>query len=227
MKSLSGMAACAAFVSAILAAPSHAAVITVNQTLDLTAAKSATAAGFQGWSGTPAFSGGINVDIAEGDTLDLTIDFLGDQTLTVTGLKWVWALLNAGQGNDVSGSSSFSFLNAAGQSFLGDQKVSRYGSLNIGDSFFTSFGAFNGALPSPITFSGIHYVGTVDDYIASSGQVSITSRNYSSASFYFGTAVGGSAVVGTAPVPEPETYAMMMAGLGLLALARRRLGTVI
>ena len=29
-------------------------------------------------------------------------------------------------------------------------------------------------------------------------------------------------VVSTAPVPEPETYAMMLAGLGLLALIRRR-----
>ncbi len=225
MKSLSGMAACAALAGAVMTAPSYAATVTVNQTLDLTQAKSATADGFQGWSGTPAFSGSVDVSVAEGDTLDLTIDFLGSQTLTVTGLKWVWALLNAGQGNDVSGSSSFSFLNAAGQSFLTDQKVSRYGTLNIGDSFFTNFGAFNGALPSPITFSGIHYVGTVDDYIALSGQASITSRTYNSASFYFGTAVGGSAIVSTAPVPEPEIFVMMIAGLSLLGLARRRLGT--
>jgi hypothetical protein len=30
------------------------------------------------------------------------------------------------------------------------------------------------------------------------------------------------AVAGTAPVPEPETYAMLLAGLGLLGLSKRR-----
>ncbi len=29
-------------------------------------------------------------------------------------------------------------------------------------------------------------------------------------------------VLATAPVPEPETYAMFLTGLGLLGLARRR-----
>lgn len=33
---------------------------------------------------------------------------------------------------------------------------------------------------------------------------------------------GGYAIAVAAPVPEPETYAMLLAGLGLLGLARRR-----
>lgn len=35
-------------------------------------------------------------------------------------------------------------------------------------------------------------------------------------------AIGGTLSPGVAPIPEPETYAMMLAGLGLLGLAARR-----
>ena len=36
------------------------------------------------------------------------------------------------------------------------------------------------------------------------------------------TVEGGQLMLMTAPVPEPETYAMLLAGLGLLGFARRR-----
>jgi hypothetical protein len=54
-------------------------------------------------------------------------------------------------------------------------------------------------------------------FIGSYTDISFTLPNYE---FYYGATVGGLTTV--AAVPEPETYAMLLAGLGLLGFAARR-----
>ena len=60
-------------------------------------------------------------------------------------------------------------------------------------------------------FSGVNIAANTDYYVAVNGTVLSTS----------GTAYGGTVFI--TPVPEPETYAMLLGGLGIMAfLARRR-----
>lgn len=211
MKSNFKFAACAVIAATALSAPAYATNIVVNQTLDVTQPMSGTFPAFYGWQGTPAFDGGFNVAIAEGDTFDFTIDFLGSQTLTVNNPTMVWAFSFADQGSEVTGTGTFSFLDAAGLPFLtSSTKTDTEASVHFGQFFHES--DFAGGFPSSITFSGVRYSGTLNDYI----QPGVITRNYDSPAFYISA------------VPEPETYVMLLAGLGLLGfMARRRKETAV
>jgi hypothetical protein len=160
------------------------------------------------------FSPEFSVDLAEGDTLDLTIDFAGDQTLTIDGLDTIWAFSFANISTDVEGTGKFQFLKADGSVLLESlEKTTVEGAVHFGQSFFAD--DFPG-LPASITFSGVRYVGTVLDYVAPG----VDSRIYDSPGFAF------DAVSFTTAVPEPGTWALMLAGVGVLgaAAARRRRG---
>jgi hypothetical protein len=212
MKARLKTAVCAAVASVALASPVYGANVVVNQTLDLTKPQALPGPGFQGWQGTPAFNGGFNVAIGEGDTFDLTVDFLGAQTLTVSGLSQVWAYSYSEPiSSMVTGTGTFSFLDASGTAFLtSDTKTDTEQSFHFGQQFFGS--DFSGGLPGSITFWGVRYVGTLDDYVENG----VTTRNYNTPAFY----LTGTAVVGA--VPEPETYAMLLVGLGLMGFVARR-----
>jgi hypothetical protein len=194
-------------MATVAAGQAQAAVIVVNQTLDLTQPQ---AGGFfQGWQGTPAFNGGFNVDIAQGDTFDFTIDFLGSQTLTLANLSFIWAFSYSGEpASDVTGTGTFSFLDSLGSAFLtSNVKTDTEGSVHFGQFFNDS--DFTGGLPTSITFSGVRYNGTLDSY----SNQSITTRSYDNPALLF---------LASPAVPEPASWVLMIAGFGLAGAAMRR-----
>jgi len=71
-------------------------------------------------------------------------------------------------------------------------------------------------------YSGSYYTGTLSDLVLGAGSHTFTIELTALAPGY--TSGGATATFSAlAPVPEPETYAMLLAGLGLMgAVARRR-----
>lgn len=204
--------AAAALLTSALAAPAAGAA-TANIHLTLNAALIAdTGNGFTGSvQGAPAFAPPVNFNLAEGDTLDYTVQFLPGQSLTLVNPNILWSLIFADVSSDVTGTGSLQLLNSAG--------VALYTSATNTDTEGAAhFGQYFGAdefagLPSTITFSGLRYVGTVVDYL----EPGVTTRNYYDVNFSFGA---DSFAVN---VPEPGTSGLWLAGLGgVLWLAQRR-----
>jgi predicted dehydrogenase len=161
---------------------------------------------------TNGFYPPFSVDLAEGDSFDLTIDFEGGQTVTLDGLDSIWAYSFATVGTQVQGTGKFQFLGTDGSVLLESaEKTSVEGTDHFGQIFMAEDFA---NLPASITFGGVRYVGTVVDYI----DPAVTSRTYDAAGFAFG------ADAFTTVVPEPGTWALMLAGAGVLAAAVRRRG---
>lgn len=159
---------------------------------------------------SPPFGPAFNVSLAVGDSFDLTIDFVGNQTLTIQNLGSIWAFSYADQVSQVTGTGSLSLLDAQGVAlYTSITKTTTEGDVHFGQDF--SAADFAG-LPTSITIGGLRYVGTVDAYDAPV----LVSRQYTSPALYFNA---GSFV---ASVPEPASWLMMAAGLGLALAARRR-----
>ncbi|MBC7519624.1 MAG: PEPxxWA-CTERM sorting domain-containing protein [Sandarakinorhabdus sp.] len=189
-----------------------AAAFTAVTTLDLSKAGFA-ATGFTYAQGSPAFTP-VSGTLAVGDTLDFTINFKGAQTLTLVNPTLLWAYIYASTSSDVTGTGTLSLLGPGGAAFLTSTvKTDTEGVVHFGQNFGP--GDFT-ALPAVLTFSGLHYVGTVDAYLAG-----MTSRDYATPTFAFDA--DGHSTNGT--VPEPASWAMLIAGFGLVgAAARRRRG---
>lgn len=197
----------------------QAATVTIDQTLDLTAPKLISGPGFQGWQDTPAFSGGLSFDLSEGDELDYTIDFLGAQTLTLVNTTSLWAFVYSGNPpSDVTGTGTLSLLDSNGDAFLTSNiKVSTEGAIHFGQDFGAA--DFAGGLAGSLTFSGLRYVGTLDDYVLGG----TTTRTYNTPAFFLNA---DQAIVGGV-VPEPATWAMMIIGFGAAgSMIRRRKAVV-
>lgn len=205
-------AALIVLTSAGLTSPVSAATVTVNQTLDL-ALTAFAPTGWSGVSGAPAFSAPFSVPIAVGDTFDFTIDFASTQTLTLTNTSLLWAFSFADTPSSrVTGTGSLSLLDASGNAFLSSNvKTSTEGLIHFGQQFGN--GDFAGALSGSVTFYGLRYTATLDSYDAPG----LTVRNYNLPALYFSAESNSVALV-----PEPETYALMLAGLGLVGLVARR-----
>lgn len=206
---LRGIAA-ATFALLGLAGSASATTVVLNQILDLTQA-GFTTPGFT-YSPSSAFSPAFSVQLAVGDTFDFTIKFLGAQALTLSNASQLWALAYASQNSDVTGTGQLSLLNGNGAAFLSsNMKTDTEGVAHFGQYFYGS--DFAAGLPASLTFSGVHYVGTVDAYAAPG----LTVRTHDSASFAF--TADAHLVSG---VPEPESAVLMLAGLGALAIGARR-----
>lgn len=195
---VNGLAVVAAFFWA--AAPAVAALVTVSTTLstaDIVPGLNGSTGGVQE---SPPFTPPFSVQLAEGDTFDYTISFLPGQQLTINNLSFIWAFSYAVESSDVTGTGSLSLLDSTGSAlYTSNVKTDTEGAAHFGQQFsnsdFTS-------LPASVTFSGLRYVGTVDDYL----EPGVTVRTYNDPAFYF-NADGYSAV------PEPTT---MVAGALLL-----------
>jgi hypothetical protein len=199
------------FISSVRAS---AATITVEQTLDITKTKNVNfGVGFQGWQDSPAFNGGVDVQIAPGDTLDFTIKFLTGQSLSLTNPTFAWALLltNSPNPSEVNGTGTLSFLDAAGVPILtSNSRTDDEGDAHFGQQY--GGGDFSGGLPASLTFSGVHYVGVLNSYAVPTE----ADRHYVSVSFIYGVA----------SVPEPSTFALIgigVLGLGCSAAHRRKM----
>jgi hypothetical protein len=189
--------------------PAMAETITVTTTLNV-----ADIASGNGWTGgvqnSPPFSPPFSVQLSAGDTFDFTILFALDQQLTINNLSFIWAFSYADLSTDVTGTGSLSLLNSTGAAlYTSNLKTDTEGSAHFGQQFnntdFTD-------LPTSVTFSGLHYVGTVDSY----ADTNVTKRTYSDPAFFF----SADSYTTTAPVPVPA--AIWLLGSGLLGLAGLR-----
>lgn len=196
--SVKGLVAVATFFGA--AAPAMAALVTVSTTLstaDIVPGLSGFTGGVQG---SPPFTPPYSVQLAEGDTFDYTISFLPGQQLTINNLSFIWAFSYADVISQVTGTGSLSLLDSTGSPlYTSNAKTDTEGDVHFGQFFnnsdFTS-------LPASVTFSGLRFIGTVDDYV----EPGVTVRTYDNPAFYFNA---GSFTA----VPEPTT---MVAGALLL-----------
>lgn len=194
-----------------VAGPVTAATFTAGTTLDLSQTGLASS-GFTGAQGA-AFTA-ISGSLAAGDTFDFTIDFKGSQTLTLINPTFLWAFSYAvGAETDVTGTGTLSLLDSSGNAFLtSSAKTDTEGKIHFGQQFEPA--DFAGGLPSTLTFYGVHYVGTLDAY----DDPTVTSRVYNDPAFYF----TADRVSFTNAVPEPASWALMIAGFGLTGAAMRR-----
>ena len=147
------------------------------------------------------------VSLTVGDTLDLTISFSGGPlTLGGGGALWIGLLTGDGSGT-INTDSVLSFTGASAN-------ISGAGPLNQ-NNLFVHVGSYFGntayqTAAGPITFTSINQVVTL-----SSDDIG-GPRSYDRAFFYYETAaVGGG-------VPEPASWAMLIAGFGLTGAAMRR-----
>ena len=147
------------------------------------------------------FSTPCSVQIAVGDTIDFSIDFAGQQTLTLTDVSTIWAFSDSGYPvSDVTGTGTLSLLDSAGNAFLtSNVKTDTEGSIHFGQQFSSS--GFTGGVPASVTFCGVRYYGMLGAYVAPN----LTVRDYDLPALFF---TAGSNTVGL--VPEPSAYAMML-----------------
>lgn len=187
--------------------------VSINQSFDLSAGA---------WSntGTSVLVGAYfnpSSLIKVGDVVDLTFNFLPGQSLMLSstgGSQRISPMLFQDSILSQPNTSNFSIINASMEliGLNGAFPVSvsiasqSSGSMQLGATFS---GSFVGTGQS-ITFTGIH----------SRFDVAALQNNQS---FYSRAVLNVSADgVAISPVPEPETYAMLLAGLGVIGLVRRR-----
>src|SRR5688572_27129546 len=88
------------FVLSAIVSPASAATVTINDTLNLTGqCSSSSCSGGQIFGSTNVMSNGsYSVDVAEGDTINITIDFLGGQQITASNISLLASFLFASGG---------------------------------------------------------------------------------------------------------------------------------
>lgn len=206
-------AAVAAAALSMSSAGAFAAVRTVNTTIDI---NDSTYDGRLMWTQYGAFDA-FSTTLFDGDTSELNIDFVGNQSVTIATPAWVSALLwsfDPSTSGGVTSGSSLTFLGASGESLFTTTAAGEgYGATIMGGGFFSSFGG----LASPLTFYGLKIV-------ANNVQLSSAdSATYTQASLSIRTSsVVLNQATTTSPTPEPHTWALMILGFGAAGALLRR-----
>ena len=198
-----------AVIASCAAGAAPAATVAVTETLDL--ARVVAGPTSLEAVGPPEFEAPPTFTLAEGDTLALTVDFVGAQTITLGNPSQVWAYVFAnGSSSDVVQTGTVSFLDAQGAVIASAvMKTDVEGEVTVGQTF--SRADFTG-LPPALTFHGLRYDGVLVDYLAPG----LDSRSYTVP----GLTLSGDFLV-VSMVPEPAPAALMLAGGLALALRRR------
>lgn len=170
----------------------------------------------------PAFSAMTPFDLAAGDTLSLTVDFLGSQQLKIDGPQsfWIHALTNDDP-STVDATGTLSLLDVAGATIATSDiinSVEAYG--HFGQFYFS--GNFAG-LPNSLTIGGLRYEASLLSY-----DLGITTRSYTFPALW----IAGdniSLAQSISPVPEPAIWLELIFGFALMgAIMRKKLaGSII
>ncbi len=144
--------------------------------------------------------------IADGDTLDLTVTFTGG-SITLPEGSAVWFGLLTGEEDALQTTSVLSFTDPSANILpITDPLTQTNIYVHMGNYFWSSlFKTGSGAF----SFSTANQLMTLD----SSG---LGSRTYQSAFFFYED------VTGPTVLPEPATWAFMIAGFGMVGYAARR-----
>lgn len=156
--------------------------------------------GTSGYAGPTTNATFDGVFVHPGSSTPTSVVFRADSAMTVTELKLWSEMVGNGHLSDGFDVSVRAYTNGSYQS-LG----------SFGFSYGTTLTTFNEAIfSSPVTLGAGEFIeigyGNAGSYLYDHGNIDVT--------------ITTGAVA--APVPEPETYAMMLAGLGLLGFAARR-----
>jgi hypothetical protein len=209
-----------ALACAAACAPSWSATVVVNASIAVANIEPGKFGFTAGAQDMPPFTGVSPFTLAINDTLDYTIDFVGNQTITITDASFLWPLVysTSGGSQQTTATGSLQLLDANGSVLLTSAtKTSTEGIVHIGQNFSDT--DFGGGLSGPVTIGGLHYVGTVDAFVPATGSDPvITSRDYASPGLYL---TAGSFVAG---VPEPSEWLLLLAGLAAVGgmTTRRR-----
>lgn len=215
-KSLLG--AGAACLVAGAAGSASAATVTMTATADLTLAEVSATSIRAGnyFSQADALPLATPLDVAEGDTFIVEVDFLGNQILTVEDLGMAWSLVitkDNAQADSINMTGMLELLGLDGSVVLASvEKTNTDSAIHISQVF--NGGDFGS--PASVTFAGFRYTGVVNDY------ATFTTRTYDGPSLWFD---GSSVTVGEGQVgvvPEPGTWALMILGFGAAGSMLRR-----
>lgn len=144
-----------------------------------------------------------------GDTLDITMTFIGGQAVTLTNAPDLWLLALTDQSATLQTQGTLEFLGASANVVAGPIPLSQDNRfVHVGNYYTSNLFATDA---NPISFTGLRQVITItgDDLGAP--------RTYSKVDLYTAGTVG---VGGT--VPEPATWAMLILGLGLVGATLRK-----
>jgi hypothetical protein len=209
-RSLLAAGALAAGIAAASAAAA-ATTVTINETLDLTQATTSLSSPQIQAIGT-GFTPSPDFNLAVGDTLDYTLDFLGNQSLQATDLFFIKAaFFSCCDSQQINTTGTLSLLDASNSVVFTSTQTS---------PAFNAFGQdFLIFIPN-IAFSSLHYVASVDSYAPLLPGPADVTREYTTPLFQAGVTQNGTLQV--AGIPEPATWALFLSGvLGLGAMLRR------
>jgi len=218
MRKIALLAATAAGLA--IAGAAEANAVTLNETLDISQPQNGGA--FGGWRGFGPFSPTYSFDLAAGDSVDMTVDFVGEQSLTLVNVStlWLFNFVTDGDAQDVNATGTLQLLDTHGNVILQSNSLTdSEGSAHFGQFFGPGDFA---ALPNTITFGGLRYQGVLNGYEANNADETpgVLTRTYGDPDFAF--TADSSVVNGVGGVPEPASWALMIAGFGLAGASLRR-----